>query len=115
SPRSLYDAVAEIATGKSAPQEKEKPQKTMRETLTMVRDGMGIDYMRGMVDSNLKEVARLHDLVKEEYAKQNWRALGDVAHDLKSVSGLIGMNETSAAAAGIEAACLDGKPELLPP
>lgn len=115
SPRSLYDAVAEIATGKAAPQQDEKPKKTMRETLTMVRDGMGIDYMRGMIDSNLKEVARLHDRMLEEHGKQKWRELGDVAHDLKSVSGLIGMNETSAAAAAIEAACLDDKPEKLPP
>ena len=114
SPRSLYDAVAEIATGKAAPQEMEKPQKTMRETLTMVRDGMGIDYMRGMVESNLKEVERLHALVNDEYARENLRALGDVAHDLKSVSGLIGMNDTSAVAAAIEAACLDNKPADLP-
>lgn len=105
SPKSLYDAVALVAgTGKGdtakAPQEKKK---SMRETLVILRDGMGGDYMRGMVASNLKEAERLMDVVAVEMDKGKLDKMSDAAHDLKSITGLIGMYEASALAAEVEA------------
>ncbi|HYD18544.1 MAG TPA: ATP-binding protein [Patescibacteria group bacterium] len=105
SPRSLYDAVALVAG--TAPSETPAApvarQKTMRETLTLVRDGMGSDYMRGMVASNLKEAMRLFDVIQHERKKGRPDKVSDTAHDLKSISGLIGMAETSALSAELEA------------
>ncbi len=105
SPKSLYDAVALVAKGGAPVPEAAvvTTKKTMRETLVIVRDGLGIDYMRSMVASNLKETERLHDLVRDEAAKNRLDKMSDAAHDLKSISGLIGMIETSALAALIEA------------
>ena len=105
SPKSLYDAVALVAgTAKGdtarAPQENKK---SMRETLTMLRDGMGGDYMRDMVASNLKEAERLMDVVDAEMKKGKLDKMSDAAHDLKSITGLIGMYEASALAAEVEA------------
>ncbi len=105
SPKSLYDAVALVAgTAKGdtakAPQEHKK---SMRETLTMLRDGMGLDYMRSMVASNVKEAERLLDVVEAEMQKGKLDKMSDAAHDLKSITGLIGLYETSALAAQIEA------------
>ncbi len=105
SPKSLYDAVALVAgTSKGdtakAPQEHKK---SMRETLTMLRDGMGLDYMRGMVASNVKEAERLMDVVDAEMQKGKLDKMSDAAHDLKSITGLIGLYDASALAAEIEA------------
>lgn len=115
SPKSLYDAVALVAgTAKGdtaqAPQEKKK---SMRETLNMLRDGMGLDYMRGMVASNLKEAQRLLDVVESEMQKGKLEKMSDAAHDLKSITGLIGMYDTSALAAEIEADGLKGESRRL--
>ncbi|MDF3024449.1 MAG: response regulator [Alphaproteobacteria bacterium] len=105
SPKSLYDAVALVSgSGKGetakAPQEQKK---SMRATLTMLRDGMGLDYVQGMVASNLKETARLMDIVDTEMQKGKLDKMSDAAHDLKSITGLIGMHEASALAAEVEA------------
>lgn len=103
SPKSLYDTVANIVKGEKIAAEAQVSKKSMRETLTVVRDGMGLDYMKKMVASNLKEADRLFDLVKEEFTKHKFDKMSDYAHDLKSISGLIGMNDSSALAAEIEA------------
>ena len=105
SPKSLYDAVALVSgSGKGetakAPQEQKK---SMRATLTMLRDGMGLDYVQGMVASNLKETARLMDIVDTEMQKGKLDKMSDAAHDLKSITGLIGMYEASSLAAEVEA------------
>ena len=105
SPKSLYDAVALVSgSGKGetakAPQEQKK---SMRATLTMLRDGMGLDYVQGMVASNLKETARLMDIVDTEMQKGKLDKMSDAAHDLKSITGLIGMHEASGLAAEVEA------------
>lgn len=102
SPKSLYDAVSNIVKGTVSAPEALQTKKSMRETLAIVRDGMGLDYMKKMVISNLKEADRLFDLVKEEFSKNKFDKMSDYAHDLKSISGLIGMNESSALAALIE-------------
>jgi HPt (histidine-containing phosphotransfer) domain-containing protein len=109
SAKSLYEAVA-LAAGDAQAEVDAAPapaaQKSMRDTLVAVRDGMGGDYMRGMVASNSKEARRLLELFEQEKSKGRLDRMSDAAHDLKSITGLIGMNESSALAARLEEAGL---------
>lgn len=115
-PREIYAAIASIAAGKQPPKaaagKPKKPPpapKSMAEVHAAISDEMGPAYLKEMVEGNLKEAARLMDHVHKEFRAKNFEALGKAAHDLKSISGLIGMHRTSQLAAAVEHACLSGE------
>ena len=114
-PKDIYLAIAAVAQGKDAvpaPKAVKKPpnaNKTMAEVHAAIVDEMGPAYLKEMVAGNLKEVARLFETVVKEAKTRNFELLGRAAHDLKSVSGLIGMQRTSQLAAAVENACITGE------
>ena len=118
-PKDIYLAVAAVAQGKNPPAAKaaKKPpnaNKTMAEVHAGIAEEMGPAYLKEMVAGNLKEVTRLLDAVLQEAKAKNFELLGRAAHDLKSVSGLIGMQRTSQLAAAVENACITGDHARLP-
>jgi signal transduction histidine kinase/CheY-like chemotaxis protein len=88
--------------------------KTMAQVHAAISDEMGPGYLKEMVDGNLKEAERLMESVQKELRAKNYETLGRSAHDLKSISGLIGMQRTSQLAAAVEQACLNGELARLP-
>ncbi|MEZ0224392.1 MAG: ATP-binding protein [Alphaproteobacteria bacterium] len=88
--------------------------KTMAQVHAAISDEMGPAYLKEMVDGNLKEAERLMESVQKEFHAKNYEELGKSAHDLKSISGLIGMQRTSQLAATIEQSCISGDHARLP-
>jgi signal transduction histidine kinase/CheY-like chemotaxis protein len=93
--------------------------KSMRDVLLGLRDELGLEYLQQTVINDLEEVQGLLANLKAHFQDGKFEDLGHAAHDIKSVSGLIGMQKTSAMAAAIEAACLKGETagiaEAIPP
>jgi signal transduction histidine kinase/CheY-like chemotaxis protein/HPt (histidine-containing phosphotransfer) domain-containing protein len=114
-PKTLFAALAStVSTGAKAARVEQPRPKSTRETLAAVRDGMGTDFMRSMVATNLAETQRLMDELMAAYNAGNLEAMATAAHDLKSVSGLIGMNDTSGLAGVIENDGLAKRKDRLP-
>ena len=111
-PQTLFAALAATVAGKATRVEQPRPKST-RETLTAVRDGMGTEFMRNMVMNNLIEGQRLLEVLLEAHAAGNLEAMATAAHDMKSVTGLIGMNDTSAIAGLIEGDCIGNRKDRL--
>ena len=80
----------------------------MAEVHAAISDEMGPAYLKEMVEGNLKEAVRLMENVHKEFRAKNFQALGKAAHDLKCISGLIGMQRTCQLAAAVEQACVSG-------
>ncbi|TAL37999.1 MAG: response regulator [Alphaproteobacteria bacterium] len=109
-PSSSMPVAASSFVRKSSP-----PQaKTMAQVQAAISDEMGPAYLKEMVDGNLKEAARLMESVLKEFKAKDFEAMGKSAHDLKSISGLIGMQRTSQLAAAVEQACITGEHARLP-
>ncbi len=82
--------------------------KSMLEVLTDLRDALGLEYLQQTVSNDIDEANTLVESVLQAFSDKNLEALAKTSHDLKSVSGLVGMQETSAIAAKIQDDCLNG-------
>ena len=71
---------------------------------TALRDELGLEYLRQTVANDVDEAN-----VLQAFSDNNRERLAKTSHNLKSVSGLIGMQETSALAAKIHDDCLNGQ------
>ena len=71
---------------------------------TALRDELGLEYLRQTVANDVDEAN-----VLQAFSDNNRERLAKTSHNLKSVSGLIGMQETSALAAKIQDDCLNGQ------
>lgn len=120
SPRQLYAAMARMLPGKvttgDAPAAASTPAGTagLNENLRSIREELGSAYMTQLVDGSIREMRHQIALVVEDFAKGDFVALHRAAHDLKGVSGLIGMGETCHHAEAIERACVKGEHDVLP-
>jgi CheY-like chemotaxis protein/HPt (histidine-containing phosphotransfer) domain-containing protein len=89
------------ATGQPAP----KKRATLNANLRAIREELGSEYMTTLVDNSAKEVKHLLSLIHEAMKQGDYAALHRSAHDLKSVSGLVGMTHACHAAEELEIAC----------
>jgi HPt (histidine-containing phosphotransfer) domain-containing protein len=69
---------------------------------TALRDELGLEYLRQTVANDVDEAN-----VLQAFSDINRERLAKTSHNLKSVSGLIGMQETGALAAKIQDDCLN--------
>jgi HPt (histidine-containing phosphotransfer) domain-containing protein len=69
---------------------------------TALRDELGLEYLRQTVANDVDEAN-----VLQAFGDNNSERLAKTSHNLKSVSDLIGMQETSALAAKIQDDCLN--------
>ncbi len=98
-------APAPATAGTPAPQPQKPParrERTLNENLRQIRADLGAEYMEELIRNTLSEVSRLIGVIEEQFAKQDLEIMERTAHDLKSVSGLIGMTETCRIAEVIE-------------
>jgi hypothetical protein len=76
---------------------------------TTLRDEAGLEYLQQTDANDVDEANVLLESVLQPFRDHNMETLAKTSHDLKSVSGLIGMQETSALAAKIQDDCLSGE------
>ncbi|MEZ0261585.1 MAG: ATP-binding protein [Alphaproteobacteria bacterium] len=88
-------------------------QKTMEEVLVALRNELGLDYLKQTISNDTDDVQKLYAQVADEHKAGNFEKMGKAAHDLKSTSGLIGMQQTSALASAIQDDCLNGQHDKL--
>jgi len=75
---------------------------------------MGPHYIDDHVQNCLNEISFLMQKIIEDNDKHEYEAMQLVAHDLKSVSGVVGMMKMHALANEIEHACMDKKHDSVP-
>ncbi len=75
---------------------------------------MGPEYMEHLVRTSLDEVSRLLHDVTEAHGKRDYEGLEQAAHDLKAVSGSIGMQQTQLLAEAVERSCIFKNHATLP-
>ena len=81
--------------------------KSMRDVMIALRNELGLEYLQQTVTNDLGDIRALLDQTVAAHKEGNFEALTKASHDLKGVSGLIGMQETSALAASIQNDCLN--------
>ena len=87
------------------------PDEMLNENLREIRRQLGPAYLNELIGNSLRESARL---LKAGQDAPDHAALGNAMHDLKNVSGLIGLVETSRLAAVVEALCRKSEPTAVP-
>jgi response regulator RpfG family c-di-GMP phosphodiesterase len=126
----VYQAIARhrpARTGKSvqqpaaayAPAEKPAPGKegdgaALNHKLLNIREEFGPEYMAQMIEMCSKEIEGLIIKAQSAYEEKNYDLLGNCAHDIKSVSGSIGLRDVQDLAHKIETLCNDRQYESLP-
>lgn len=75
--------------------------------LTALEEEMGVEYAHNIVSTSVMEIQRLLERVNQALAGKHYDVLQDVLHDLKSVSGSIGLDKTRMLAASLEKLCAD--------
>jgi signal transduction histidine kinase/CheY-like chemotaxis protein len=88
--------------------------KSMEDVLIALRNELGLEYLQQTVANDLEDIKSLTDQVVAAHKDGNMDALAKSSHDLKSVSGLIGMQQTSALASAIQNDCLNKELTRLP-
>lgn len=88
--------------------------KSMHDVLISLRNELGLEYLQQTVSNDLEDIKSLTEQVVAAHKDGNMDALAKSSHDLKSVSGLIGMQQTSALAAAIQNDCLNKEMTRLP-
>ncbi|TAL35912.1 MAG: response regulator [Alphaproteobacteria bacterium] len=88
--------------------------KSMHDVLIALRNELGLEYLQQTVANDLEDIKSLTDQVVAAHKDGNMDALAKSSHDLKSVSGLIGMQQTSALASAIQNDCLNKELTRLP-
>lgn len=122
SPDELFEAIAfhylrgktKENTGTKAKSERTAhAAKTMEQVLNSIREELGTEYLRQMVEGNVRESERLMTELKSAFKTGDTDKLVAAAHDMKSVCGLIGMQKTSQSAAALETSDLQRPRERL--
>jgi HPt (histidine-containing phosphotransfer) domain-containing protein len=75
---------------------------------TILRDEPGLEYLQQTVANEVDDANVLLESVPQVFRDNNMETLAKTSHDSKSVSGLIGMPETSTLAGKIQDDCLNG-------
>jgi CheY-like chemotaxis protein len=88
--------------------------KSMLDVLTALRNELGLEYLQQTIANDLEDVKTLMERTVAAHKAADYDALAKSSHDLKSVSGLIGMQQTSALASAIQNDCLNKQLERLP-
>lgn len=81
--------------------------------LQEMKEELGEDYMKHVVSSSLDEMRNLIEKASTAYAGKNNDQLRRAVHDLKSVSGYVGLGDTSALCGDIEILCGEEKADSL--
>ena len=96
SARDLYGAIAGALP----------PAKTAKHPrLRTLEQEMGQEYTQSVVASSVVEIQRLLGDLRRALAGKHYDSLRDIAHDLKSVSGAIGLERTQTLAKSLEELC----------
>jgi len=117
----LYQAIARhrpARTGKPAEQlaaapvpaetkTKEGAYPALNHKLVNIREEFGPEYMAQMIEMCGKEIEGLIIKGQSAYDEKNYEVLGNCAHDIKSVSGSIGLRDVQELAHRIETLCND--------
>ena len=82
--------------------------------LKSIQEEMGPEYMEHLIHNSLDEVSRLMQQIIACHEKRNYEGLQQAAHDLKSVGGSIGMQQTQMLAESIEKSCVQKNHAALP-
>jgi signal transduction histidine kinase/CheY-like chemotaxis protein/HPt (histidine-containing phosphotransfer) domain-containing protein len=117
SPKELYKTMARFAPAKAIRAAAPAPVDTgpkLNDNLEEIRKQLGPAYLNELIASSLKESARLLAAARAAHEAGDTSGLQHAAHDLKNVSGLISLNETSRLAAVIETMCRKGEVTGLP-
>lgn len=77
----------------------------LTDNLREIRQELGAAYMTQLIDNSIREVRSLMTQIQDENTRHDYELLHRHAHDLKGVSGLIGMSETCRHAEAVEKAC----------
>lgn len=85
----------------------------LNDKLSMMKEELGDEYMRHVVTSSLDEMRALLEKASAAHQDNNLDQLRRAVHDLKSVSGYVGLSDTAALCAEIEALCATEKPDAL--
>jgi len=114
-PKKLYATIARHVQGTVAPAGADAQAaasamtapvvKPMAEALAAIAAEMDAGYLKETVASTSGELKRLFAIIERKVEKNETAGLGDAAHDMKSVSGMIGLQKTSYTAFRIEDAC----------
>ncbi len=111
-PKKLYATIAHHMKGaventerERGPSMKAPDVKPMKEALDAIAAEMDAGYLRETVASTSGELKRLFSIIEKKIRKGEFPGLGDAAHDMKSVSGMIGLQKTCKTAFLIEEAC----------
>lgn len=100
-PARLYEVISSYTGSKG-----QAPVVLGNDKLKSIRDEMGPEYMGRLIRSSLDEVSRLVQQLTEHHEKHDYGGLQQAAHDLKSVGGSIGMQQTQMLAESVEKACI---------
>ncbi|MDE1151627.1 MAG: ATP-binding protein [Micavibrio sp.] len=112
-PKKLYATIARHAQGAVVPAGEDGTHSAMtapvvkpvKEALAAIAAEMDAGYLKETVASTSGELRRLLSIIEKKVAKAEVPGLGDAAHDMKSVGGMIGLQKTSFTAYLIEDAC----------
>ena len=99
-PERLYKAISFYARGAPA------TAPVTNDRLKSIQDEMGPEYMEQLIRSSLDEISRLLRQIAESGEKHDYESLQQAVHDLKSVGGSIGMQQTQILAESIEKSCI---------
>jgi CheY-like chemotaxis protein/HPt (histidine-containing phosphotransfer) domain-containing protein len=115
SPQTLYKVLSRYAP-KSPSQTAENLSMTavadnIGGKMQAIEEEFGPDYMDYLIRSGVSEIENLLAQVRDAAAQRDYNALYRAIHDMKSVSGSIGLAGIHELARTIEARCLDNKYE----
>ena len=97
-PERLYQAISLYTQTPSTP--------IVSDKLKTLLEEMGVEYTAHLIKTALDEVSFLIRKIKKSFEDNNYEQLQQLAHDLKSVGGSIGMQETQSSAENVERACI---------
>ena len=120
SPKELYQVMARFApehalnaaaqTTNNIDAEDEKLTENLRE----IKKQLGAEYLDNLIQNSLTESARLLKAAQDAFSDGDNDALERAAHDLKNVSGLINLEDTSHFAKVVETLCRTNELTALP-
>lgn len=95
------------APAQTSPEKKESMDVPLNHKLASIREEFGPEYMVQMIEMCSKEIESLIIKGQSAYEEKNYEILGNCAHDIKSVSGSIGLRDVQDLAHKIETLCND--------
>lgn len=112
-PKTLYITISKhvpqaVIQGKSQKQDKAKVTNPAFENLSVIQRMMGADYVKKFTEDGLIEI---ESLIKSLSSAPDSQTMKNSAHNLKTLSGMFGLNDVHALAEGIEMCSADNSGE----